>query len=377
MFFVFVALAMPARAETPASANSPVSAKNAQAAVNSQPKLDQSWRVSAGFIWRNIGNLNFQTHSSARGFAIPSAGFGDAGDPNSLGGHLYRDGFVNTDPNTASTGESWNWGYQNDSQLTGTDLAFHGTTFSETRNYASNPGWNSDLSGGGPIIAVNWDQAAFVQGLRVGAEFSVSLVSADADQHLNTMRVDQQAMNIVDHYTIDPIGFPGAPFAGTFAGPGPLIPASPTSREFVGPANGAGGATFFDDVHESFDLKLTTLSLGPTVSFQRAGWSAGLSAGFALNVASWNAEKTDTLYMTPQGGKTTVLQRWHSERSGTEVLPGGYVQATVRKQLRAHWSIFATARYDWAQDLSGEVGGSSFRIAVAGWSAMGGIGYAF
>ena len=175
------------------------------------------------------------------------------------------------------------------------------------------------------------------------------------------MRVEQAgAYNIADHYTVDPIVFPPAPYSGNVTGPGPIIPASPTSRQVLGPASGASGASFFDDVQESFDLKLTTLSLGPTVSFNRGRWSAGLSAGFALNIASWNAEKTDTLYMTSQGGQTTVLQRWHNERSGTDLLPGGYVQVTARCAVSKHWSVFTTARYDWARDLTGDVGGSSF-----------------
>jgi hypothetical protein len=376
------AAAKPAPAAAPkpatavkAAAKAPVSAKNAKSVVKTEPLSDLAWHVSAGYIWRNLGNLSFSSNPRAQGYALPAPNYtGTAGTASGLGGHTYNNGFVNADDSSSSTGDTWFWGYNNDSQLNGTDLSFSGTALTQTRSIDTHPGWSEDMAGGGPILSVGADKALSIPGLRVGAEFSVSLIVADQDNHLNTLRDNRQMFNVTDHYMVDPLGIPSAPFTGSLAGPGPIIPAAPSTRDVHGSA--PGSTLFIDDVHESLDLTLTTLSLGPTASYERGRLKGTFGLGFALNIASWDADKTDTLYQRSDAG-TSVLARWHDGSSGTDVLAGFYLQASATYAINDRWSVQAFGRYDWSQALEGEVGGSKFSLDLTGWSVGGGVVYRF
>ncbi len=365
----------PVENKAKAAVNAPVSAKSAKSVVKTAPSSDLVWHVSAGYVWRNLGDLNFDTHARARNYRLPALDTpGAIGSAHGRGGHVYDDGFVSADASSSSTGETWFWGYDRDSQLHGSDLAFHGTTFAESRSDDDHPGWSNDMAGGGPILAFGLDKAVNVPGLRVGAEFSASLIVADQDNHLNSMRAVQQPLSVVDHYTVDPLAIPSAAFQGNFDGPGPIIPASPSRREITG--NAPGGKTYFDDVHESLDLTLTTLSLGPTASFERNRFKGAFGFGFALNIASWDADKTDTLYVK-SGGHTSVLARWQDNSSGTDVLPGLYLQGSMSVAITPRWSVQAFGRYDWSKELEGSVGRSHFQLDLSGWSVGGAVVYRF
>ena len=364
---------------------SPITLKAAKTAAAVQPPAISPWRVSAGYVWRNLGGLHFNSNARAQGYSLPAfdtSNPGAAGNADGTGNHTYRDSFVYSDVSGPSSPDTWYWGYQNNSQLVGNDLATHGTAtlYSQHSSVMSHPGWSDNMSGGGPFLALDWDGIEVKPGLRLGAEFAVSLIETNQGNTFQSLFVQRQALTaqITDHYTVDPFAIPGAPFSSTFAGPGPIIPSHPNSREVisVGPGTDANTTTFFDQISERLDLTLTTLSLGPTVNWQHGRFTTSASLGLALNIASWDADKSDALYRR-HNGSTALLARWHDHRGGTDVLPGFYLQASVAYAINAKWSVQAFGRYDWSEELEGNVGGSHFSLDLSGWSVGAGLVYRF
>jgi len=356
----------------------PVTAQSAKAAALIPPAPLSPWQISAGYVWRQLGNLHFNTNARAQSYPIPAFDTSNAGPGGSAsvhGGHVYNDGFVSSDSSGPGGSDTWFWGYQSASQLNGNDLAFHGTAnqYNQTSSTVRHPGWNSNMAGGGPILSADWNGIELKPGLRLGAEFSASLIQADEGRTLNTLRVEGQmiAAQITDHYTVDPLAVPSAPFSGTFAGPGPTIPSSPASRE-INSLGKPSTTTYFDEVSERLRLALTTLSLGPRAGYQRDRFSATAGIGLALNIASQDADKTDSLYRRQQSG-TALLARWHDHQEGTDVLPGLYMQAGVEYAINAKWSAQVFGRYDWSRALEAQVGGSTFHLGLSGASVGGAV----
>ena len=344
------------------------------AAVAVDANAISPWSLSVGVVWRSMGNLRFNSGSHARGYPLPAfdtSDAGPAGSSSSLGGHNYRNGYVYTDITGTASDETWNWGYTDSGQLQGSDLGFQGTAFlySETMSRAKHPGWDSDMSGAGPVLRVEWAGVQLRPDLRVGAEASISLITANQSHTFRTFsdRRTQYTAAIVDHYTVDPFSIPSAPYSGDAFGPGPLIFSNPDRREVKNLA--ATNTTIFrDHIHENLDVTLTTLSLGPTVSYSHKRVSVAASLGFALNVASWEADKVDALWRH-DNKVATRLARWHDHASGTDVLPGFYLQTSASLAINSAWSAQIFGRYDWSDSLEGRVGPSTFHLDMSGWSA--------
>lgn len=72
-----------------------------------------------------------------------------------------------------------------------------------------------------------------------------------------------------------------------------------------------------------------------------------------------------------------TLASWHSEGSGTDVLPGFYVEGSAHYVLGPRWALPGFTRYDWSEALQGSVGGSSLRLDLAGWTMGLGAQYRF
>ena len=128
--------------------------------------LGSSWNFSAGYQWRQIGDLDFRTGSQAARGSLPwmagqgrrgsttstsgpttttvtsgapasttsttattgsDANFGNAGSASAFANRAYDNGYVNQFPGTAATGLTWFWGYQNASQVSGGTLSYRTT----------------------------------------------------------------------------------------------------------------------------------------------------------------------------------------------------------------------------------------------------------
>jgi len=179
---------------------------------------------------------------------------------------------------------------------------------------------------------------------------------------------------------------PLAPYAGTLAGPGPLIQNAPSSRQ-INTSNSSkrlGGSDsirvlttdYVSDVLENFHMNLHTVSLGPDLSAAFGRVHLGLGLGFGLNIADWDASFEERLKVRTDGG-SKVIKTWRNETNGTKVLPGLYLQTSVEVQLTKRLSLYSQARYDWAESFHNRVGPSHFGAEVQGWTLGGGISFSF
>jgi hypothetical protein len=381
-----------------------LSGKAVKDAAVVQPEEENPWRFTVGPQWREIGKVDWRTGSAASSFRLPwlvgrgrnsSSGSGTS-VPSGTGDHAYDDGFVNQDGATFTTGTTWFWGYDNASQLQGNDLLFHSASNSSFTRFSSSfserlkrSSWSDDLSGAGVFAKLESPELLRRQGLSVSLEMAYSWAHDDTSNFTRDVYHAEQASRLVtggvngtieDRYDVTGIFLPLAPYEGTFGGPGVTIPNAPYSRTFLG-GSGSGEevtetrtAVFSSDVHESFEVDLHTLSFGP-----RVNWACcqdvrmGFGFGLALNIADWNADYEETLTVRQNGHSARLLKRWEAEESGTEVLPGFYLEAMCQIQLAERLAAYLAGRYDWSEDMSERVGPSRVSFEPGGWSVMAGV----
>lgn len=360
------------------------------------PASDSAWRINVGPQWRELGHLDWHTGSVAASRPLPWLAGRGAGNsstsaiPVGQGDHNYDDGFVREDSSGGAFGDTWNWGYNNASQVQGTNLVFHSatggggetTTSFGTSTSMSHPGWSDELSGAGWFTEI--ESPAVIKRGPLSLSFMVGYSFAQADTGHSSSAVfgaEQQTRSISqvrgiqDTYDASGIIIPSAPYAGSFLGPGPLIADTPSSRSF-GPTNTSSNvstAFFRSNVSESLRMNLHTISLGPKFALHCGSrLRFGLGLGFALNVANWEGHYDETLY-----GNSRAVSRYHRDASQTDVSPGFYLEPSVEVDLTRHVGLYVSGRYDWAQTLHSEVGPSTFSFSPGGWSVLSGVQVTF
>ncbi len=356
------------------------SAKNAKAPMDCvlMPP-SSSWRISAGPQWRTLGDASFNNSTQAPAYILPRFG---SSSSTIGGGGAYTDGYVLPDISGSST-STWNFGFNSASQIQGTSLVFTGSSVSlitETFSHTFNSDWDDAMSGWGGFVKVESPELYDWRGISLSAAIGYSFTRADIDHSTRAFTATQRTTNgggtFTDTYAA--IGaLPPAPHAGTFAGPGPVISLVPV-RHFS--SGGSGGETVSETSVESIirnelNVDLHTLSFGPQFTFNTIvpKLTLGGSLGLALNLADWDASTDETLSTT----EGDTLARWHAENSGTEVLPGLYIEANAAYALNAKWSVNAFSRYDWSEALKGHTGTSSFELDLTGWTVGAGATYRF
>lgn len=386
---------------------------------------ESNWRLTGGYQWRQIGTVNFQsgTHVTngflrqwerrlRRGGSSSRSSTGPGSDYGPFKGavdRFYRDGYVRQDADSAATGWTWFWGYDNvgDSQLaSGTNVFFHadgGSVTQTTRSFGEritpdfdpNAGWESDLTGSGWFLQLETPEIYQSDSCLLTIDFSYSFAQADdsrqgpgaySGRHREggRYRSTTTTTTVQDFYDNGDIGILPSSYQGTFAGPGREIRNAPTSRTFLTTTTGSGGplpgrllglsTTLLD---ERLEVDLHTLSLGPNVVREWKRLRLNGSVGLALNIVDWKAQLTETLLASRNGSDFVVVEEWTARNSGTDVVPGIYLDAAANYALTTRWSLFASGRYDWAGSLSGSVGPSSFSLDLGGWTLMGGLTFVF
>ena len=405
---------------------------NLQNAV-SFPPLSSSWTFGAGYQWREMGSLGFHTGSAAAHQLLPWMAGGSShsssstnsspmGDPNAAGSagsianRNYSDGYVNEDGGTPFTGDTWYWGYENASQLSGTTLSYHSTygtavtttttatssTRTDSSSLAHDLGWSSDVSGSGWYATLGspaiYTRGALSVSLELGYSFATSdngaatpdvfQASQSSVQTVTRSSVTTTTMNqLTDTYDVTGLKIPAAPYSGSLAGPGPLISNTPSARNISSSSASTGSsqvlgrsvqtADFLSNVNESLRIRLNTVSFGPHLNWDAGRFNLGWSAGFALNIADWDSGYAEDLYVRQGGGAYRLFKTYPFSSSGCDVLPGGYTELNALFRVTQHWSVFAGGRYDWAGTLHGDAGPSSFGFHVRGVSVQGGVTFVF
>lgn len=358
---------------------------------NSAPAAARDhFQISAGWMWREIGGVRFLSSSRSRSLAFPSL-FGTSqlhdpgiGPADSFADRAYSDGYVGVDGGTDNDGATSLWGYENAGQVAGDSIRFHGSgsrqAVSGSRHAESGGDWEGDDGGNAPVVQLDWWRQVSSR-FSVGAQFQWSLLQLDGSQNSSDFsawqRRDSFGRSYTDVYELHGIIAPQAPYSGAGLGFGPLLDNVPTAREFHESANGSDRAVYFNDIRQSLDLNVNTLSLGPTFAFRTERLAIQASAGFSLNIASWDADQRETLYLSRNGGSAKVVKEWRDHSSGTDLLPGVYLQSGATCQITPRLSVTGFGRYEWSDELEGSVGPSTFQVDLTGWSAGVMVGYRF
>lgn len=249
--------------------------------------------------------------SSGSQFTVPGVNAGATG----VGGenHVYDDGFVKVDVTGNGEGLTWNWGYQNASQAqTPGRLFFHATD-----SYTAFPSSGSadcdaqvglELAYGGAITRVG-------SGL-LGWEFGFTWLPLEVEHRFTSPATVSRTIHSYG-YTFEQL--PGAPYRGTFNGPGATIQ---DIAQFEGNDTQDGTLTS----KQTLDVSLYAFRLGPTLHWElHPRIAVAVSAGGAFGIVAGDLDFDDTIVL--DGGQGTV--RFRGGTGSTEFVYGGYVGGTL------------------------------------------------
>ncbi|HLX70635.1 MAG TPA: hypothetical protein VKV04_13495 [Verrucomicrobiae bacterium] len=266
----------------------------------------------------------------------------------------YDNGYVLVDSSGNFGGQSWNWGYDNASQVNS-----KANTISFNRTVAT--GLPSENSGDGssyfgPELAYDYTlgETDWWHHLRVGIESAVNFmpVGFNSGSHVDASLAQQ-----TDTYTYTPgTTPPSAPYQGSRNGPGFVInvPASSSAVSII------PGATFI--AHQHFDAKLWGARLGPCVELPVSQkldllLTGGLAAGLIDGSASWN----ETLVLPGGVGSLAAQGTGHD----TSVLWGFYAGLDAAYQFASHWSVEVGGQYQNLGTYEHNFGGRELELDLS------------
>ena len=347
----------------PVLAGDPSIMADAKSTITPAPEAPSPWRIGAGVMWRNIGELsvhpNLQNGPFASRFFIAPPGAGEAG---AFANRTYEDGFVNIGAATPATGLTTNWGYQSNNQVSGGSL--NQTLSGGTAQTL--PGFSTDEKDSNPAPYL---ELSYLRPIRpdlvAGFTTNLSLVSLDGR---TASAMNKSSVSIADHYALGGVIPPSAPYTGSFAGPGPLLNNQPTSRDFILTPNGTSNYNFANDTD------LYSLAFGGEIHWLPAeSYYFGIGTGAVLNLADWNASWSVPVPNANGIGTTSV----GGANSGDDFLWGLYLKGSAGYRINAQWSCEGFFRYDWNEALRSSVCPSAFELGLTGWSVGFGLVYQF
>ena len=307
----------------------------------------QELRPAPGF-WMRMGG-SFRTGYSVK--------FSDTAPLAPTGAGQFSNGFVLPSISGTNAPYTWNWGYNDAAQAQGNTLVLE--RFDTRPRVGGLDGGRDSLMGG--ELRAGFEAVRFEwldREMRFGFEggYSMGMLSASASgSAAGTATFTRGTYSLVGPGGT-PILAPAAPYAGTFNGPGPLIPLAPLSLETMA----SGGATSATQL--GLDATLHTFRLGPyiEVPFGKR-WVAGL--GFGYNTVLPDAElriRETTAYPGTALAPTEVNQT--VRRSDWK--PGGYAEVRVQYEFNRRIAAFAAAEFQVNQDVVFGAYGRQVRIGM-------------
>ena len=342
-----------------------------EAAVLPAP-VTSSWRASFGPQWRQLGRVRLSARPQASARALPAA-------PRSTSTGA-SDGFAR--PDSANGAQTWNWGYNSASQVSGGQLAL---TQSSSERFAvqrfTQPDWSAedDLDAPGLFLMIESPTLFAARGISLSAaagyQFAQDSAGHDALAFQAERLTYQRARTVTAFHDVSGLGaLPAAPYTGSFNGPGPLINLSPDRLVSRAQNRLLESETFSSRIAQELDIGLHTFSLGPRLSLERGPLRFIAGLGAALHLVTWDAFSRETLTSSRRGR----LASWTDTRSGTELLAGLYAEASLEYRLTERTFLATSFRYDWAQDFRADLApGSSAQADLGGWSIQAGLGFRF
>jgi hypothetical protein len=266
----------------------------------------------------------------------------------------YDNGFVHVDSTGNLGGQTWNWGYDDNSQY---NPAGDGSIDFSLSNSLANGQAREDrgLENGfeayayyemGATKMVVFKDCGAKWGFRGGLHYArVDMSNQDS--------LSSGIETVTDSFdlggTIPPLG----PFTGSFGGPGPLISDSPFVR-----SSASGGQALVTGSRD-LDVHLTTLNFGsflevPVTPKLHLMFEAGVSAAIASGSYDFESSTTITGVGTQQSSGSD---------SDTGILPGFYLGLSGIYQLHESWSIQAAGRFQCMDEFELESNGSGASLS--------------
>lgn len=247
----------------------------------------------------------------------------------------YDDGFVHVDSSGNRSLLTWNWGYQNAPQVSGSTLTLHG----KTANAKNFPGENDDVHAGMDLSVGRrfGDLPGGTWGWMGALDFTSVHVR---DQH----PLSGTAALISDAYQLGVVIAPPAPYSGTFNGPGPLLESPPTRT--ITPD------TVVITGRRTLDAQVFALRTGPYYEFKLGEkWSGRVSGGLALGLADMEYSYNQTLTY----GSGPVLNQ---ARSGSDLVlrAGPFVEGKVIYAVNDQLGLYARAQFAHLGEFSNTTG---------------------
>jgi hypothetical protein len=343
------------------------------------------WRISIGPIWRRIESSRFWPgdHSDEYGIGNQarrghSGGRADIGPADAVADREYDDGFVRMDPGTARDLDTWYWGYENAAQHEGDQMVFTASDGISTRfrrTVSSTPGTSIDIddTGVGLMIAA-YREFLVLQQVSLGLYLDLMGIRFSLDGSTSTYSENQvwshTAVSYEDRYDLLGVQPPGAPYEGNYGyPPGPLLPNIPAQRLKHTESRGGGSLNAYNTVLHDIDVELLTLSMGLRAETELGPVVLSGAAGPTLNLIAIDAEHSESLYVSRNGGEDQLGGQWHNGADETVLRAGAFVQAALGVVLTSDIVVDVFGRYDWVADVEGTVGPSQYDISLEGFSA--------
>lgn len=295
-------------------------AQSTEAGMDATAAPRHQWHLGAR-VGLNL-SVDFVTRTPGLAASLPDLG------ASTFSPRQYADGFVAPDEGGSTDGDTWNWGYDRADQVVanGTGLAFHaysGSPFADSADVTDDPQWGGELRYS--WIAREWAGATW--GLDAGLQWT-SIAVEDSRARSGSL------LETTDVYDLQGILPPSAPYAGSAAGPGPLLNAAAATRTSATVPTSIAGS-------REFSADLLGLQVGPRLDIPLGDWlSASLGGG--LSVAFLDGElRYDERASLPSG----LAWSHRGEASDSEWLVGGYLRGQLNVRLSDRWGIYGGAEF--------------------------------
>jgi hypothetical protein len=294
--------------------------------------------------WNHFGldfRMGFNIRANFRNAAVVSGGPA-APSTGSATDRKYNDGFVNVDSSHNAGGLTWNWGYQNASQVSGNTLQMHATAgaSSASGSTTDDPNLGFEVSFVRDLGHETWGRWGFK------AAFGYTEMNLSDSGPLSG-----SAQLITDTYQLHGVKPPIAPYNGSFNGPGPVIGSSPT-RSIV-----AGDATITGS--RSINATLYDIRLGPAVALDIVkNLSIQLGGGLALGVV-------DSTFAYNETTMTAAAIVSSDSTHGTGFQAGAYAEAGLAYHVCKAASLYGGAQFQYLGDYNQSVGGRSAQLDLS------------
>ncbi len=253
---------------------------------------------------------------------------------------VYDDGFVLPDVGGTASGRTWNWGYDRANQVSGGQMHFSRLTDLPMAGLFTDH--SSDPAMGGEII-VGAELARFFihrREARLGFEIGYGYNNLTLDENSSA---GGTATYTGDAYGLGGTAPPVAPYAGTFAGPGPLLNLQPSVHGVI---SSPSQSTF----NGKLENNLHTFKLGVWMSYPVARRSTiNLSAGYAAMYADSRLQFSERITFTSPA--IPSIDYHDRTVSGRSWKPGAYAQFRFQYDFTRHWGAYVGGDFEYQERL--------------------------